>query len=718
MQVDAYQYCPCGSGKKIKFCKCADNFKDLDKIDRMISGGQLVAALDRINQLLQTTPSAAWLLALKAQILFQLREFDSLTETANRFWRLKPDNQLALWLMTICETVREPSVLSAAKYFLDGVSEVRDVIHPFGQTAGLMLAERLTMEEQYLSALLITDLLGILFKSEEPAQFMEELTRERGVSTFAKITPNVHEKVGQVSWNERLQEVRSLFRSHRVPQAYSKLQSLNREFADQPVLLSMLVICELYRCDNIAAARYCERLAKIENLSLQERAYYQALAFTLTPPTTGACIPQTAMLFELSAGQEEHITRLLGEMNAFELMPDPNGDLKADFAVILNEEIGPKQIYQFFTHHKVPHNNEVLDLEVGTGLIGLFGKQTDHPARLLVRYSSESHATVTRINELLTALELKQADAQYPRKDDILPISVQSLLVPYLRNARLSEESTDEEVTRLREQIRATARERLKSCNLGCLDGKTAAEVAGSPQYHIKLLGLLLTLLAYEDGTFSQSDFDQLAAELQISPLPHIVPSETLSNISPADLYFIDVEKVPANAVLPFASYLFEMKLYSRFPALIQRLQQPDVPNDPPGFATELLLMLKFSSAATFTERIESIEKLIELYAAAKKPVGQLVMTAVNTLLSAGKTVEGQAMFSKYFRKYPEDPVMLAFVQQLMAHNPQQQPISPTLPIGPGAADSGSGIWTPGQAAEPSAPASSGGSKLWLPGMD
>lgn len=718
MQVDAYQYCPCGSGKKIKFCKCADNFKDLDKIDRMISGGQLVAALDRINQLLQTTPSAAWLLALKAQILFQLREFDSLTETANRFWRLKPDNQLALWLMTITETVREPSATSAAKYFLDGISEVRDVIHPFGQTAGLMLAERLAMEGQYLSALLITELLSILFKSAEPTQFMDELTRERGISTLLRITPNLHEKVGAVSWSERLQEVRSLFRSHRIPQAYSKLQSLNREFPDQPVLLSMLIICELYRCDSAAAARYSERLAKNEAISHQERAYYQALAFTLAPATTGVCFQQHGMLFDLNTEQEEHITRLLHEMKSFEGWVANNEEAKQELAYFIGEEVGPKSLYHFFTKHKVPQDGEVVEVEVSSGLIALFGKQTDHPARLLLRYTDETRQLETEVDELLKTFNLNRADSKFPRKEELLPVTLQTTLTPYLRDTSINEQTTDAEIAGLRRKLRATIRERIKVAPLACLDGKTVAEAAGNAQYQMKLLGLLLYLLALEDGSFSADDFDRLASELQVAPIPHIVPSEALSNISPADLYFIDVAQVPAKAVLPFASYVFEMKLYSRFPALIQRLQQPDVPNDPPGFAAELLLMLKFSSAETLEERMDAVEKLISLFAEAKKPVGQLVMSGVNTLFSSGRGPEGQAMFTKYFKKYPDDPILQAFVQQLMAQAPPNMPpLSPNAPIGP-ASESNGGLWVPGQGSQEASPANSGGSKLWLPGME
>ena len=52
MTTDLYAKCPCGSGKKIKFC-CKDIIADIERIERMIQGEQRTAALDKINKLLE-----------------------------------------------------------------------------------------------------------------------------------------------------------------------------------------------------------------------------------------------------------------------------------------------------------------------------------------------------------------------------------------------------------------------------------------------------------------------------------------------------------------------------------------------------------------------------------------------------------------------------------------------------------------------------------------
>ena len=50
MPIDAYSPCPCGSGKKIKFC-CKDLLGDLQKIERMLEGEQYMACLAHIERL-------------------------------------------------------------------------------------------------------------------------------------------------------------------------------------------------------------------------------------------------------------------------------------------------------------------------------------------------------------------------------------------------------------------------------------------------------------------------------------------------------------------------------------------------------------------------------------------------------------------------------------------------------------------------------------------
>lgn len=727
MQVDTYQYCPCGSGKKIKFCKCADNFKDLDKIDRMISGGQLVAALDRINTLLKTNSSAAWLLALKAQILFQLREFESLSETAQRFWKLKPDNQLALWLMTISEIFRDPSSMVPAKYFLDGVAEVRDTVHPFGQTAGLMLAERLFMEGRALSALVIADLVAGLFKTEAPMTMVEEISHDPSVPTLLRIPSDPLDKPTQVAWAERFQEVRSLLRSHRISQAHAKLQSLNRDFPDQPVLTSMLLFCEVYRCDNAAAARYAEKLAKNETLSANQRSYYQALAFLLDPVSTGVALNQTGLLFELTDSQHETASNQLALLPELFHNEFADEELKTECANFIGEEIGPKSIYNVFSPISLDIDGEKIEGHIAVGMVALFGKQTDHPARLLVRYYPYSRELDSVFDELLKKLGLSRNDSKFTRQSEIRPVSASALLNIFFKEDTDSSFEAGLNLEIHKKRVRAAFGQRIADIPLACLDGKTPREVAGDDQYQTKVAGLLLFFQSHEDMRLSQADYESYANMLQIPPAEKVKLDTSAMQITPSTLYRIDIAALEPEAALRFAMYVFEMKLNSLTPEVLARLKRGDFPAENADTVKELSHLFRLGMGEDLDTRLTILEELIELRATRTNPVGELVLSGVNFLAAAGRKEESQAWFSKYMRKFPEDPHLVAFLQQVMAYAGQQgAPLSPNLPVRPSAETEG-GLWIPGQSAPSAAPTSgttppsssaNTGSKLWIPGMD
>ncbi len=80
MAVDPYAPCPCGSGKKVKFC-CSDLVGDIEKIHRMIEGDQPRAALRHAEQTLAKHPRRASVLDLKATLELALGETDAARAT-------------------------------------------------------------------------------------------------------------------------------------------------------------------------------------------------------------------------------------------------------------------------------------------------------------------------------------------------------------------------------------------------------------------------------------------------------------------------------------------------------------------------------------------------------------------------------------------------------------------------------------------------------------
>ncbi|MGL4512219.1 MAG: hypothetical protein ACRCT8_03955 [Lacipirellulaceae bacterium] len=94
MAVDLYSLCPCGSGKKLKFC-CADLAPEIDKVYRMIEGDQPRAALRHVEQTLARAPGRASLLDLKAVLELSLGDNDQAAATIAELIRVDPDNPSA-----------------------------------------------------------------------------------------------------------------------------------------------------------------------------------------------------------------------------------------------------------------------------------------------------------------------------------------------------------------------------------------------------------------------------------------------------------------------------------------------------------------------------------------------------------------------------------------------------------------------------------------------
>lgn len=94
MAVDPYAPCPCGSGKKLKFC-CSDLVHEIEKVQRMLEGDQPRAALAHLEQTLAKAPGRASLLDLKATLELSLGDLGAARTTVEEYLRVDPQNASA-----------------------------------------------------------------------------------------------------------------------------------------------------------------------------------------------------------------------------------------------------------------------------------------------------------------------------------------------------------------------------------------------------------------------------------------------------------------------------------------------------------------------------------------------------------------------------------------------------------------------------------------------
>jgi predicted Zn-dependent protease len=243
MTVDQYAICPCGNGKKIKFCKCKDSLPELDRITTMLDGGQVVPALDRINRVLDEHPDAAWALAIKGRILLNLQEYSSLADNAERFVRLQPTNPLALTQRAASQVFRN-QVTEATESILEALTESGRQVDSFVLEIVSVLAFALANSGQFLSARAY----ATLALSAEgfdggrtAAHVLQELNTSPAINHLLKALPSNRPRPERVEWAERFDEALGLLRSNRIALAETKFASLARAYPGEPAILSGLL---------------------------------------------------------------------------------------------------------------------------------------------------------------------------------------------------------------------------------------------------------------------------------------------------------------------------------------------------------------------------------------------------------------------------------------------------------------------------------------------
>ncbi len=97
MPADLYAPCPCGSGKKLKWC-CQAIYQQLEKIFRLDEEGQHDAAFKMMDELIDKNQGNPEVLGRKAQLLFVNDQVDAAEEALNQALAINPNYAFAFLL--------------------------------------------------------------------------------------------------------------------------------------------------------------------------------------------------------------------------------------------------------------------------------------------------------------------------------------------------------------------------------------------------------------------------------------------------------------------------------------------------------------------------------------------------------------------------------------------------------------------------------------------
>ena len=711
MTIDSYAPCPCGNGKKLKFCKCVEQPQELETIMRLAEGGQELAALDRINQLLAKTPNTAWLLAIKCELSLAMQEFETFRETAIRFLKLKPDNPLALVMRSMVAANDGEPLENAARYLLQGMSESRETFPTMTLPAIQVLIRTMADKGKLSMVGFWCDVLNSLTPDAEPDE--ESPLKDPTLNLLAKTPTRVVENT-QASGRERLAEVASLARTFRYPQAETKLRAILRDFPDHPSTLSHLLRAQYAQLDQEGAFATAKKLSENMQISAEERAYFLALAFEIEPDQKSIDSPMLVRYCEVDS--EERVHESLEKLD----IAQPYGGQEAEqmrhfYASAVNDEVPAKRVFAVYDRHfsirqaqiigePVADSNEIAQF---VATVVTFGKQTDRPARVLVvaRHMAKQKEQLDRLLDTLQ-LGTEIAGHQIPSDSPYPLLLRRPKVLVATPGLQLTCEQRGQELV-----------EDFLNCQLPILGNQSVLEASQDERKRALIRGLLVHLEGEQSFVVPRESIDEIYSRLNL-PRPTLIvnpQSENIQLTSVVDLDRIDCRQLSDNQLQAITGRSVALGAYRVYYHCAKEILNRETLAESPSRIAALSGMISFET--TIEGKIKYCEELETAMEKAGAPVGRVVIQRMGLLQASGRVQEAQECMLNATKKHPNDPYLLSFMQYIMEQSRGAgrgrgaDPMMGGMLGGGETQESGSGLVLPGQS-EPQ----ESKSKLWLPG--
>jgi hypothetical protein len=700
--IDQYQPCVCGSGKKLKFCKCGanENVAELERILRLIEGEQALASLDRINQLLTKNPSAAWLLAIKCELTLAMQEVQPFLETSGRFLRLKPDNPLALIYCSIAAAIQEEPIENQARMLLEGLAESGENAHFPTAQAILMLTDRIQASGNQ-------ELLGIWGEMDDSIKQKQPQNSALADPRLNLLCKGVCRQVpvpSNAAWTERIDEVEALSSHFRFEQAEKKLQAILRDYPNQPGPLSHLLRCQVAQLNRSGAIATAKKLAEHPDLHIDERAYYRALQWEYEQKPLQA--DQVKRYGEIES--DEPVIQALTGMAESKI--DQSDESRQFMAMLVGDSVPAKEVFQVFSGEQTEHGL----LHTFVGIVAVYGRQTDKPPRALVIASQlpkyqplvgKILENTKLINELEQSNDNSQSYTEFLERNKYFDDPAK----PWL---------TFEQTSQLIVEDFLNFPQRV-------LDGKTPLEAAQEERLRDNLRALLLHLSASTSLLISAEDLQTVYSRLGIDPpAKAVVQPDGQGFILQclADILKFDCRQLADRQLVALLNTVSHRGLLRQQYEVAKEILQRNSSESAQNFVANSILL---SVDPDMNAKLGYAERLELSKAAEKQPVGRYVLARVNLLGQIGRGKEGQELMAASMMKYPRDPELLSFMGYLnnavgRHRQPEEQENDAGLAekiirqgaMRQAARTESAGLILPGQ----SDTAAASSSKLWLPG--
>ena len=711
MPMDPYTICPCGSGKKLKFC-CQPISTEMEKVERLIDNHQPRMALQILDKLAKTHEQNPWVITRQAASLLSDDRAADAKKALLKFLRLRSDHPSAnaLYAMAMLQCDGLPEARKAIRRaFRFSIAAEPVIVGGLAQ----YLAEYHWQLEQFMAArqhLVMALQLGNENQREEVLKLLMEFDADPSVPFVFRGGQTIPEYTPSEAAAEKVNKAQRLASVGCWGDAAAQLTEVAEQIDTSSAALWGLI--GLYRAwdgEEAAAALALHKSAELDVANFDAAVETEALAQELDRNVPDHCIHLRTTVFDTDA-----VSRLLSKLDESPLLikippqtppEDQEQPLAGVYAVL----------------DRVPQElTSDVQLSDLSRIVGRISVLDSNPEKALPPRALATGLTGTKLQQTEAALfatvgDLVRRATDYPEEGRVVGV----------------ERPDDEPMTfdyYMPKAIAAGDRRRLrkaffdhcwgegwKTHPLRALEGKSPSQMASDPAAKLKLAASVDCLEAIADDMNSLAPIDEIRNTFGL-PVPTpitIQDDDQLQSLSLSQLRYVDLASLSDEQF----RMVVQRASMARMCRLTHKLLKTWVEERDGSFKSNDERLMILASLADLTSRSLHDAEALDWNAKARQIVDTLPNAFERVVewklrelqLHLGDKDKVNSIFHElwdvYGAKMPRlRQILGGIVDELGIERPWEQPSIVT------AASPTAGLWSP--EAPSSTPA---GQKLWLP---
>lgn len=526
MALDPYAPCPCGSGKKLKFC-CSDLAPEIEKVQKMISGEQPHAALTHVEKLLEKQPDRASLLDLRANLELSLHDFEAARKTI--------DHHLARHSKNPAAHAQKAILIAATDKGTSAIGPLQDALELLENDMPLRVFEAigavghaLLLEGELISArghLLLYA--GIAPEGNNHAvELLLRMNFEAGLPLLIREYLLLRDAPADAKWKVEFDHAIKASNRGQWRVAKEIFASLRDKVGPEPAIVYNLALVRGWLGDTEGFAAGMHEFARLEAPEYQ-LVEAEAIAQLVDPQLVDPGFETVRIAYEVT-NEDELSERLISDkrIEVYPIEPSSSDE----------EPIPPRSTHILLDRPTPPASPDLTRDQIPRvlGFLSLYGKRTDRSAQLELTTDRD-----TKFETVKNVLAEVAGDALGAILEEVVVAEKSHTVESLSWRWRLPTGTPIDQRRKLvNEERREAISDRWTLAPRAALDGKSPWEVKSDAAMRIPLLASLLIIEQAAVEPTELELFDEVRAKLGLPPGDVIDPSTV-------DLEKISIVRVP-----------------------------------------------------------------------------------------------------------------------------------------------------------------------------